>query len=359
MAAVRIEDAAEVFQPGMKSLMGLIAGVVGVGVVGLAGPAAAAFPGGDGRIAFTHTLLDNSSGEGLEVRAEFVETVLASGHDRRFVPVCRRRRECRFGDPAYSPDGRRLAFADDSRRIVVSRGDGSHRRSFEPVSRRFGALVQPTWSPDGRWLAIAGDPRGRGRYSIYLLRSDLRGKLTRVPTGPFNAFDPAWSARGEIAFTRVAAPDTDDSGDYPPCEDCPPDPGALDVYAVRPDGTGLRRVTSEGGTNPSWAPSGRKLAYNVPPSFPLSGFDLGDIYVAGHTDRSRRRLTFGGTSSSPAFSPEGGRIAFASPRGIQVMNAEGRNRRLVARSRYDERLISPDWAVASIAPSGPGSQSMR
>jgi len=60
-------------------------------------------------------------------------------------------------DPRWSPDGSRLAFASAADRtvggIVVVDADGGHRTQLTN-----GVDSRPVWSPDGNWIAFSRDP---------------------------------------------------------------------------------------------------------------------------------------------------------------------------------------------------------
>ncbi len=65
-----------------------------------------------------------------------------------------------YVDPAWSPDGRRIAFIDEGKLIVVN-SDGSNSLT---LYRYANYSVPPTWSPDGNWIAFeTGYP---GSYDI-------------------------------------------------------------------------------------------------------------------------------------------------------------------------------------------------
>lgn len=72
--------------------------------------------------------------------------------------------------PAWSPDGRRIAFEsrrDGHREIYTMDADGANARN---LSNNPAADMLPRWSPDGRWIMFVsnrdGDPE------IYLMRPD-------------------------------------------------------------------------------------------------------------------------------------------------------------------------------------------
>ncbi|MEH1126370.1 TolB family protein [Micromonospora sp. CPCC 206061] len=85
------------------------------------------------------------------------------------------------------------------------------------------ASVDPDFSPDGKLIAYSHS-KVSGQADIWVVTPD--GKSSPVTSGPDLDMDPTWSPDGRwIAFTRgpVAKPR---------------------IYAVRPDGTGLRELTA-------------------------------------------------------------------------------------------------------------------
>jgi Tol biopolymer transport system component len=211
-------------------------------------------------------------------------------------------------EPAYSRDGRRLAFLDPKRsRIFVAGPHGEHPREAVRMARD-SIQRAPSWSPDGRSLVFYA------RRTIWLL--DLRRRhLHRLPGTGSGDFDPAWGPKGLIAFSRATR-------------------GSADIWVTNPTGT-FRRFLKRDGYAPDWSPSGRRIAYQIPRDPTFSEFELGVLDVA--TRRARRLTNYHGlaTSLSPRWSPDGRLIAYlrgtfeeGTP-GIFVVTARGTRRTLV------------------------------
>jgi Tol biopolymer transport system component len=94
-----------------------------------------------------------------------------------------------------------------------------------------------------------------------------------------------------------------------------------DIWLVNPDGAVKTRLTEDGGSSqPAFSPDSRRIAYRGP------GIQ---VWVMNADGSGKTQLTEDpGGSEDPAFSPDGGQIAFTSGRNasgtrIWVMNADG------------------------------------
>jgi Tol biopolymer transport system component len=233
------------------------------------------------------------------------------------------RRLARNGSvPAWSPDGRTIAFFSD-KKLYLMNADGSEHRTLTGP-RTAGHKRSLAWSPDGRKLAFLHDGDcAPFCFHLYVVGSDgngLRNLTSKLGTGggfggDSPAFDPAWSPDGQmIAFVRLNAR----LGEP--------------IYVVKADGSGLRNLTSKPVgvyAAPAWSPDGRKVAF-------VSDRDgNSEVYVMNADGSGQRRLTRNPAfDADPAWSPDGRKIAFVSKRdgsyGVYVMNADGSGQRRLA-----------------------------
>jgi TolB protein len=87
------------------------------------------------------------------------------------------------------------------------------------------------------------------------------------------------------------------------------------LYTIRPNGTGLRRVTVPptrqalgGDSGPVWAPGGRTLVFER--NLPYWGSDRMRLMAVSARGGAARQLTSGPFDAMPSISPDGRRIAF-------------------------------------------------
>lgn len=99
--------------------------------------------------------------------------------------------------PIYSPDGRWIAYADQTQSLFVIPAEGGGKPTL--VDRSGQAEIRDyTWSPDGRWLAYR-KPAPTDYSSIFLFDTKA-GTIHRVTGGTTNDRSPAWDPEGRYLY---------------------------------------------------------------------------------------------------------------------------------------------------------------
>jgi len=206
-------------------------------------------------------------------------------------------------EPAFSPDGRRVAFTRVNAGIFVIDADGSHlhRLTGDPNDRF------PVWSPDGRRVAFV-HAAARGVRLAVIGAGGHRQRIFRA--GPQPAGRPSWTPGGRSlvlatemgSFVQVSATTGRVQGRLRPS------------YDTR-DGT------------PWWtlSPNGKTLALiaRAPAPAGCTGLacDVFALYVAGVTSVRSRRVVDAG--AFPGWTPDSRRIVWGAATGIAVESPTG------------------------------------
>jgi TolB protein len=324
-----------------------VAALVLLAVIG-ATAALATPPGSNGRIAFTRYtgVTPDASASGS------IYTVAANGRDER--RVSRAPRGVYDFQPDWTRDGSRLVwerqFSDKPYEIWTAKADGSDARQIDPgCPEGLDACDEsgPAWSPDGKRIAFG---RAYGKLKIIrgeewievgalaVMNADGTNvrQLTQLrrPTSSEDG-EPVWSPDGRrIAFQRWNSTAR------------PVDGRA--IFVVNADGSGLRQVTPWrmiAGDHPDWSPDGRRILFRSP----ADEFDASDLWTVRPDGTGLKRLTNFGPSIlvlSASYSPDGkwivlSRTGRGGPPDLFAIRPDGTGLRQITRSTVWDS--APDW----------------
>jgi hypothetical protein len=276
--------------------------------------AQAAFPGQNGRIAFTG--IDRLTGKADLYTAE-------PGGDG----VARLTSDGVSDNPVFSPDGSQLAFTSGTKVYI---GDPNAQNRQLVLDFGVGSYGLD-WSPDGSKL-VAAFPNCADwdcEPDLYMFGTEGAEVIPLTNTAE-PEYNPAWSPDGSrIAFDSLVS-------------------GESDVYTISSDGLGAPdNITTDlagSATQPDWSPDGSKI-----------GFQYGSGVYVSNPDGTGK-VSAGFTGGEPAWSPDGTRFAFSRfinpPGGMTVVDTTGPFSGFHGSLGFGR---SPDWQVRQPDPVPPAS----
>lgn len=272
-----------------------------------------------------------------------------------------------------------IAFAGDQTgrfEIYRMRQNGTHvRRLTHTVAGK--NSIFSDWSPDGRWIAFDSDRRGN--VELFVMNRN-GGQLRQVThNGQFNG-DPSFSPDGSrLVFehasngsccsniysirldgtglrklthfakeTFASEPEYSPDGRWIAFMKFPPGGSRAAIFLIRANGGDLHRVTRQwlDAGHPSWSPDGSRLIFND--KFTQQ---VGDIFTIRANGTGLTRLTFvqglGQADFRPDYSPDGTKIVFnhvaeGGPLSVWVMHADGSGKHRISKP-YIETALAPRW----------------
>ena len=259
--------------------------------------------------------------------------------------------------PVVSPDSRWIAYVVEDtdpakmppqRDIWLLSIDGQKRFNLtqNPASN-----IEPSWSPDGSQIAFASTRNGE--LSIWI--QDVAPILAGQAPAPRKLVDvgnnPVWSPDG----TQIAYLAAEDGGNF------------TQLYTIKPDGSGQRQLTAHssdasgsGILVPAWQPDGRWM---LVPMYFGPNCQLVLLPVEGTTapipDKDLRVVTPGEEyAETPAWEADGRWVAFRAGRdpnaSIALMDMQsGEVRRIAPQLAGMTPAWSPDGSRLAFAVQGP------
>ena len=234
--------------------------------------------------------------------------------------------------------------------IWMMDADGENRRRLtdpRPSGSDAAGNRSPASSPDGKRIVFVGSGASKVQDEttdeLYVMNADGSDVRQLTKNDTLDA-DPTWSPDGRrIAFVRA-----DDWGR---------DRVRMSLRVLGSDGSGEHVLREENGpfflSSPAWAPDGTRIAFTRS-TFTETGV-IPVLYVAG-SDGSRPEV-IARWAAQPAWSPDGKRLAFTSgadrfgqtcfhdctPSGeIYVADPDGTNAKRLTESKADDQ--SPAWS---------------
>ena len=230
--------------------------------------------------------------------------------------------------PAWSPDGRKLAYVsfESGKPVVYVHELATSQRV--PVANFKGNNSAPAWSPDGKTLAVVLTRDGLSQ--LYLINAEDGSNLRRLTRSPLIDTEPVFSPDGQSVFF------TSDRSGNP------------QIYQIPVTGGEARRITYNSNYNisPRISPDGKTLLVVTRQN---GAFRVASIDLASGTETV---LTEGPDDQSPSFAPNGKQVLYAAKQGGRSMlagvSSDGRMRQTL--SILNGEIKEPTWGPFGNAP---------
>ena len=230
--------------------------------------------------------------------------------------------------PVMSPDGRQLLFRSNRSgrgAIWIAGADGGQPRIFFDDPAAGTDPGTPVWSPDGATIVFAMKPAGaadENESEVYSIRPDGSG-LKRLTNTPGDDSHPHWSANGKRIFFNSARATPDLKADW--------SRQWIDIYSMAADGSDVRKHTDCRNvcTYPTPSPDGRFVLHRRVLDRPAKDWEQRDVqrdsevFLTPLDGGAPRNLSNSNAYDGwPTWTPDGQWVVFASNRDGVVAAAQ-------------------------------------
>jgi dipeptidyl aminopeptidase/acylaminoacyl peptidase len=262
----------------------------------------------------------------------FAVGTLAAREDSKVPTIDQALELKRVGSPAISPDGRLVAYTvretswdenafETEIWLAASAEATPGTEGSRQLTRAKKSSSSPAWSPDGRRLAFISDRTDKRQIYVINVEGGEAEPMTTdaKESAPEGVTSFAWSRDGKTIAFSALDPKTETLKErdkkYGEFSVVDQDHRMTHLHIVDPDSKKVRRLTdgpfTVGGFD--WSPDAADIAFDHRINDDPSNGGTADISIVRVSDGSVRKLvTQEGPDASPRWSPDGQRIVFDS-----------------------------------------------